>query len=157
MLAGIEAELTKCGKEVPKKVQTNIHTDRNGRKRIFSSSKRERNKKRFKPVNNASKRGRASKRKPLVSDCWTEIDSLLRNNIHEDANENLNLRKLPSEIGKNTQRALTALFASVPLEERGSIRGERTQLFKSIKILGARRVHPDGAGSWKFKGENSFI
>lgn len=106
-------------------------------------------------LNNATKKGKTKSLTPAVQDCLNEINKLLNSNVYEEANNNLGARELPTVTLKDKQKALTALIAAVPLEERGSIRGQKSQILKCIQTLGRGRVHADGAGRWKLKGKNS--
>lgn len=86
-----------------------------------------------------------------------DISSVFHNDIFEVAKESLSLREPPSTTHRDKQKVLTELLASVPLEERKSTHGERSQILKSIKVLGNRRVRADGAGAWTLKGKELFI
>ena len=101
-----------------------------------------------------SKKGRTKKLTPAVNDCLNEIKKLLHINISEEANNNLGARELPTVVLGDKQKALTALIASVPLEERGSVRGQKSQILRCIKNLGPGMVHADRAGKWKLKGKD---
>lgn len=102
-----------------------------------------------------SKKGKTKKLTPVVNDCLNEINKLLHINISEEANNNLGARELPTVVLGDKQKALTALIASVPFEEKGSVRGQKSQILRCIKNLGRGMVHADRGGKWKLKGKDS--
>lgn len=153
MLVGIENELANRKKaRAPKKA---IANNRRPRRKNLNAGKGKVTKRNSKRMNGAGKKSKAKKQTAFADDYADDIDNLLHSNVYEDANNNQGLRELPSITHKDKQKALTALLASVPLEERGSTRGEKSQILKSIKALGSRRVGADGAGKWRMKGKDS--
>ena len=48
--------------------------------------------------------------------------------------------------------ALKALLAGVPLEGQREARSDRANIIRASRLLGFRRVSPDGLGAWKLKG-----
>lgn len=154
MLAGMEHVLASS----EKKEQQNQTTSKtpNRRKKHEKSphaSKGKVTKRNLRRSNNSSKKGKTKTQPLAVNDCLNEINKLLHSNIYEEANNNLGARELPTTVLKDKRKALTALVASVSLEERGSIRGQKGQILRCIQNLGPGRVRADGAGSWKLKGK----
>ena len=129
--------------------------NRKPRRKNLNAGKGKATKKPSKRINGAGKKCKARKQTTSVDDYADDIDNLLHSNVYEDANNNLGSRELPSITYKDKHKALTALLASVPLEERGSIRGERTKILNYIKSLCSQRVRADGAGKWIMKGKDS--
>jgi hypothetical protein len=86
--------------------------------------------------NTPRKKHKAKKPTSHGEGCLDNINSLLDSNVYEDANNNLGSYELPTVTSKDKQKALTALIASVPQEEKGNIRGEKAQILRCIKNLG---------------------
>lgn len=153
MLAGIENLIANCEKtKGQNQTVTEAPNYRKAHEKNSHTSKvkaTERNSRRI------GKKGKTKMQAPAVNDCLNEINKLLNSNLYEEANNNLGCRALPAITFKNKQKALTALVAGVPLEERGSIRGQKSQILQCTQTLGRGRVSADGAGHWKLKGKYS--
>ena len=54
-------------------------------------------------------------------------------------------------------KALKALLAGVPLEDRREARGRKADILRSSKVLGKGKVSADGNGNWNFKGMKSHL
>lgn len=104
--------------------------------------------------NKARKQRKAKKPTSHGNGCLDNINSLLDSNVYEDANNNLGSYELPTVTSKDKQKALTALIANVPQEEKRGIRGERAHILRCIKRLGSIKIQADGAGLWKMKGKS---
>lgn len=161
MLAGIEDVLANCEKTGGQnQTTTKTPNDRKTHGKDAEASKGKATQRNSRRKKEARKKGKAKMPAHLtddsLKDCLNDINSLLHSNFSEEANNNIGSRELPTVTSKDKQKALTALLASVPLEERGSIRGERSQILQNIKTLSTHRVRADGAGRWKMKGKESF-
>ena len=95
------------------------------------------------------------KAKKAKSGRLTDIASLLMNNYYEDANRNLNRPDLAVVTHTRKDKALKALLAGVPLDDRGSARGDKTNILEATMTLG--NVRADGNGQWKLKGMKSSL
>lgn len=156
MRVGIEGELaTRKKARAPRRTTASMTNNRKPRKKNSNAGKGKGTKKTSNRINGASKKSKAKKQTTFVEDYADDIDNLLHSNVYEDANNNLGSHELPSITYKDKQKALTALLASVPLEEKRSSRGERSQILRDIKSLGSHRVRADGKGKWRMKGKDS--
>lgn len=85
----------------------------------------------------------------------TDFASLMMNNYYEDANRNLDRPDPAVVTHTNKDKALKALLAGVPLDDRGSARGDKTNILEATMTLG--NVRADGKGQWKLKGMKSSL
>ena len=156
MLAGIEEVLENCEKKKGRN-QTTARTPKQRKTPEKSShtSKAKAIKGNSRRTNTTSKKRKTKTLAPEVNDCLKEINKLLNSNVYAEANDNIGARELPTVTLKDKKKALTALVAGVPLEERGSIRGQKGQILQCTQTLGRGRVRADGAGMWKLKGKLS--
>lgn len=84
-----------------------------------------------------------------------DFASLTMCNIYEDANRNLDRPDLAVVTHTDKDKALKALLAGVPLDDRGSTRGEKSNILKATKTLG--NVRADGNGRWRLKGMKTSL
>lgn len=154
MLAGMEQILANSKKKEGQKQTTSKTPNRRKTdEKSLHTSRGKTAKRNSRRSNNTSKKDKTKTQAPAAQDCLKEINELLYSNIYDEANNNLGARELPTVTLKDKQKALTALIASVPLEDRGSVRGDRSTILKCIQNLGSSRVRADGKGNWKFKGK----
>jgi hypothetical protein len=148
-LVGMEADLTtRENKNFQKLVRTRRLKGKTTEKKHLNASKGKTGKR------NPSK---TKKLGPLHHGMVDHVASLLHSNVFEEANDNLGSHELPTVTHKDKHKALTELLASVPLEEKESARGERSQILRSIRSLGSKKVFADGAGMWRMKGRFCFV
>ena len=86
-------------------------------------------------------------------------NELLRTNtIFEDARANLNKRDQPS-LGtvKDKRKALQALIASIPEDQRDLYVGEKVDLEKATRAFNAGTMRSDGKGGFVLKGMQSSL
>lgn len=168
MLAGIEGILAGCEKMMNQN-QTNTTTTtktttttttktprhRKAHNKNSQASTEKNTKRRPRQTKAACKKSKTKNLKPVISDCLDEINKLLNSNPQEEAKKNTGSHSLPVVNLKDKHKALTALVASVPLEERGNSRGQRSQILRDIQTLGRGRASANGQGDWKFQGKQS--
>ena len=65
------------------------------------------------------------------------------------------LPALGVDNAKTKSMALKALLAGVPLENQREARTDKAAILRATRLLGFRRVSPDGLGAWKLKGNLS--
>lgn len=155
MLAGIELFLAKF-QETEGQTQTIVEAPNHGKaqEKTLRTSKGKVYKTTSRRIENARKKAKSKKQAAMKADCLNDINKLLNSDIYEEANNNQGCRELPAITLKDKRKALTALIADIPLEQRGNIRGQKTQILKCVAALGRGRVRLDGEGGWKFKGES---
>lgn len=139
-----EAKTSKKAPEGRKKHKKSL----NGGKRTKSTGNRRAKEK----MKTATQKKKAKKAK---SGRLTDVASLLMNNYYEDANRNLNRPDLAVVTHTRKDKALKALLAGVPLDDRSSARGDKTNILEATMTLG--NVRADGNGQWKLKGMKSSL
>ncbi len=137
MLAGIEAVLLKDQLRIEDqaaKVAGNVgkKTSRKGRKPDLSTKR--------------TKTGRMN-----------NIGSLTTSNIYEDSNANLDRQALPVITEKKKKEFMASLIANIPLEDKKQANSDRIDILRASRILGPRKVSPDGNGNWTFKGMKTSL
>lgn len=100
--------------------------------------------------NHLVKKKKAKKPRPGQAGYLNDFASLTTSNIYEDANRNMDRPDLALVTHTNKEKALKAFLAGVPIDDRDSARGEKTNILKATKTLG--NVRADGNGKWKLKG-----
>ena len=155
MLAGIEIFLAKF-QEKEGQTQAIVEPPNHGeaQEKTLYTSKGKFSKATSRRIKNARKKAKSRKQAAMEADCLNDINKLLNSNIYEEANNNQGCRELPAITLKDKRKALTALVADIPLEQRGNIRGQKAQILRCIMTLGRGRVRADGEGGWKFKGKS---
>lgn len=145
MLAGIEATLFRERMKHELKISKIIEAEdaKHGKKK--GSQKR-------KPENTMDLSPKRTKTGRM-----SNISSLVSGNIYEDSNMNLEKAVLPVISEKKKKEFMTELLASVPLEEKKQANKDRIDIITASRILGSRKVKPDGKGDWSFKGMKSSL
>lgn len=109
----------------------------------------------------AAKKPKPNRRVPPRKIEMLNMGSLIRNDIVGDAKANQGLRQQPSlGAGKDKQKALKALIASIPEDERSTARGEKQELSKACSVFswkGRGSMKADEENGWKLKGMTSSL
>ena len=88
----------------------------------------------------------------------TNLGSLGRSNVVQDAQANADRPEIPTFSSKNKQKALQQLIASIPSTESGSYGSDSTMVIEATKkFRGHGVVRSDGQGGWKLKGMRSSL
>lgn len=148
MLAGIEDYLlrdTKHRGREPKASKKAPDSRQNHKKSLNVGEK-------SKPTRAPSAKKKSKVKKPRLGQrgFLSDFNSLITSNVYEDANRNIDRPDLAVVTHTNKEKALKAFLAGVPLEERGSARGDKTSILKATKTLG--NVRADGNGKWRLRG-----
>ena len=163
MMAGMEEALSK-GNKASKK-QSNPHGSKS-RKDKSAKSEKSASKKSKATGKGTRKAGKGMRKGKPSSDTemqttkgkkrrrkMVDVESLFSNNVYTAANSNVGAVALPVVTEKTKNDALKALLASVPIEDRKAIRGEKKHIIDATRTLGKYKVRPDGKGGWKLKGK----
>ena len=110
-----------------------------------------------KPAAAKTAKERTSNAKPKKPTLFRDVGSLLSSNVYTDANANLDKQEAPLMTEKRKDDALKQLVASVPLEDQRMASRETQHVLKATKVLGLRKVSPDGNGKWLLKGMKSAL
>ena len=145
MLAGIEASILKDQKRIEEKATKAADAGSAGNG-FGQASKKAR---KAKPPDLSAKRTQTGR--------MNNIGSLTTSNIYEDSNANLDRQALPVTTEKKKQEFLSSLIANIPLEDKKQANSDRIDILKASKLLGLRKVVPDGHGNWAFKGMKSSL
>ncbi|MCJ1435588.1 hypothetical protein MMC27_004962 [Xylographa pallens] len=156
-MAGIEEEIAKNEKATKK-------NNRPGRKRAtpktaFKTGPKGKGAKpcKAKPAAAKTAKEKKSNSKTKKPTLFRDVRSLLSSNVYADANANLDKQAAPLMTEKRKDDALKQLVASVPLEDQTMASRETQHILKATKVLGPRKVSPDGNGKWLFKGMISAL
>ena len=87
----------------------------------------------------------------------SNIRSLTKSNVYDDSNANLEKQLLPTVSETKKKDFLTSLIAEILPEEKKRANQDRIDILKATKVLGDRKVRPDGRGSWSFTGMRSSL
>ena len=98
-------------------------------------------------------RPKVPKPNPNRTNYLNQLGGLMPGNVYDDANANLAKRQLATTNTTKKMEALAGLLAGIDNDDLPSAQREKNRLDRSMKILGKRRVKPDGEGKWKFKGD----
>ena len=99
---------------------------------------------------------KTSKKKIAKPTLFRDVNSLFSSNVYTEANQNLD-KTIPMSSSKKKQEALQQLISSVPLEDARMASREKNFILKATITLGKRKVKPDGAGGWTFRGFRSSL
>ncbi|MCJ1402525.1 hypothetical protein MMC11_005745 [Xylographa trunciseda] len=153
-MAGIDEEIAKNDKATKKK---NGPGGKKGASKAASKrgpNARGDKSRKEKPATSKTAKKKDPKPKPTL---FRDVGSLLSSNVYVDANANLDKREAPVMTEKRKDDALKQLVASVPLEDRRMASLEKQHILNATKVLGMRKVRPDGNGKWAFKGMKSAL
>ncbi len=144
MLAGIEASILKDQKRIEDKAAKAADAEAgNGGKRASRKSRK------AKAPDLSAKRTATGR--------MNNIGSLVTSNIYEDSNANLDRQALPVITEKKKKEFMSSLIANIPLEDFKQANNDRIDILKASRLLGSRKVIPDGEGNWKLKGLKSSL
>ena len=113
-------------------------------------------KKSSKGRNSKASQPKTSKKKITKPTLFRDVNSLFSSNVYTEANQNLD-KTLPVMDAKRKTEALQQLISSVPLEDARMASREKEFILKATITLGKRKVKPDGAGGWTFRGFRSSL
>ncbi|KAG7005506.1 DNA replication licensing factor mcm6 [Physcia stellaris] len=105
----------------------------------------------------AKAKAKARKPNPYRAGYLNDLSSLLSHNVYSDANANLSKRKLAVTDATRKKDALAGLLAGIDNEDIALARQEKNHIDRSTRVLGIRKVRPDGKGQWKLKGMISSL
>lgn len=101
---------------------------------------------------------RVTKPKTRTPSRLTNLASLGRSNIVEDAQANADKPGCPTFTSKNKKKALQELLASIPSAETGTCRSDGAAVHEATKKFnGKGAMRSDGEGGWKLKGMRSSL
>lgn len=160
MRVGIESFLreNEKKKKASKKVSKKASEGRKRQKKSLNPGKKSRPTRKpsaKKDKKTGTQKKKANAPRPGHAGYLADYASLTSSNVYEDANRNLDRPDLAIVTHTNKEKALKAFLAGVPIDDRGSTRGEKTNILKATKILG--NVRADGTGKWKVKGMKSSL
>lgn len=110
----------------------------------------------------ATERGKKRRPKPK-GPVLSNVQSLYTSNFISDAqagSSNANKLAQPgfsAATGRNRDKALKELLASIPAEEKKTASIDKKALYKSCQSFSGRRCQPDGAGGWRVSGMKSSL
>ena len=145
MLAGIEAVLLRDRKRIEDQTTKKAEAEA-AQSGLNKSSKRKKKQQKSYDSAKRTKTGRMN-----------NVGSLMKSNIYEDSNANLDKQSLPLVTEKKKKDFMTSLIANIPLEDQKQANQDRIDIVKASKILALRKVVPDGKGNWAFKGMKSSL
>lgn len=96
------------------------------------------------------KKKRASKR-AKTSRHEVDFDGLFSADVVANAHANATLPDVPTMTGKDKEKALTQLVASIPSSDRAEAKSDKRLVLESSKKFNAK-ARSDGKGGWKIKG-----
>ena len=142
MRAGIEAHLLRDQKRIEDKVAkvAEVEEVRTGGKKASKKAK---------APDLSAKRTKTGR--------MNNIGSLLTSNIYEDSNANLERQALPVITERKKKDFMSSLIANIPLEDQKQAKSDKIDILNASKLLGSRKVVPDGHGNWTFKGMKSSL
>lgn len=110
----------------------------------------------------AAKKSRTSRGGPPRNNAeMLDMGSLIRNDVVADARANQGLREQPGFAGlKNKAKALTALLASIPAEDRDTGIGMKKKMdlaCRAFSSSGKGSMQADGVNGWRLKGMSSSL
>lgn len=155
MLVGIEDFLAEKSKQGGRKAKASKKAPEGRRKHKKSLKVGKTSKSTQSPSARKKDTGTQKEPRPGQLGYLNDFASLTTSNVYEDANQNLNRPELAVVSHTNKNKALKAFLAGVPLDDRNSTRGEKTNILKATKTLG--NVRADGNGKWKLKGMRSSL
>ena len=140
-----------------KKVTKEGHQQKKNQKvkKPAASSKATSKLKKSSAAKKAKAKGKARKPNPYRAGYLNDLSSLLSHNVYSDANANLSKRKLAVTGATRKKDALAGLLAGIDNEDIALARQEKNHIDRSTRVLGIRKVRPDGKGQWKLKGNLS--
>lgn len=80
-----------------------------------------------------------------------DLDDLFSANVVTNAHESSSMSEIPKMIGKDKQKALTQLVASIPSENQAEAKSDKQIILDSSRKF-TRPARSDGQGGWKIKG-----
>lgn len=97
-------------------------------------------------------------KKPTKQPVLSNVGSLGRSNIVQDAQANADKPDMPTFSSKVKSTALQQLIASIPSAEDGSHTSDKAAVLAATKkFKGCGSVKSDGQGGWKLKGMRSSL
>jgi len=124
------------------------------KRRAPATSSEPRPRKRRSAKDSPSKPVKKRAKQPILSN----LSSLGRSNIIEEAQANANKPDMPTFSSKNKQQALQQLIASIPSTENGAHASDKAAVLDATKkFKGRGAVKADGQGKWKLKGMRSSL
>ena len=92
-----------------------------------------------------------------TKDHRNDLGDLLTSNVFDDATANNDRDALPVWSETDKRKAMTAIVASVPLENKQEARDDKATILRATKTLAPRKVTADGQGGWKLQGMASSL
>lgn len=92
-----------------------------------------------------------------VSSYQNHFGDLLTSNVFDDATANNDRDALPVSSETNKRKAMKAIVASVPLENKREAKDDEAAILKATVTLASRKVTADGQGGWKLQGMASSL
>jgi hypothetical protein len=124
------------------------------KRRVPANSNEHPPKKKRDTKNGTTKSIKKGTKQPILSN----LHSLGRSNIVQDARANADKPDMPTFSSKNKTTALQELIASIPSAEDGSHASDKAAVLAATKkFKGRGSVRSDGQGGWKLKGMRSSL
>lgn len=162
MMAGMEEAITKGNKASKKQSNprgSNSRKDKSAKSEKSKSKKPKATGKGTRETSKCTRKGNPSsdtqmqtRKEKKRGRKMMNFESMLSNNVYTSANSNVGVAALPIVTEKNKTEALKALLASVPIEDRKAISGEKQHIIDATRTLGKYKVRSDGKGGWKLNG-----
>lgn len=86
-----------------------------------------------------------------------DIGNIMNSNVFDDALANNDRNALPVTSEMDKRKAMKAILACVPLENKQEAQDDRTAILKATVTLAARKITADGQGGWKLQGMASSL
>lgn len=152
-LAGIEPILQKDREKLEREKLDKDAADIEGADATQHKSKPTKDKK----GQRATPKSKFAKKKSTETGCASVVNSLFNSNVYKDANANLGVPTLPVISEKRKKDAVTSILASASSVGKKKNTSDMNDILKATKILGLRKVLPDGNGNWAFKGMRTSL
>lgn len=104
-----------------------------------------------------SKNSRSKKSNRKVNGHRNDVLDLLTSNVFNEALANNDRDALPVSSETNKRRAMKAIIANVPLENKQEAKDDEATILKATVTLAPRKVTADGKGGWKLQGMASSL
>lgn len=103
------------------------------------------------------KKGGPKKSNRKANGHWNDVGNLLYNNVFDDATANNDRDALPVSSETDKRKAMKAIVANVPLENKREAKDDKAAILKATVTLASRKVTADGQGGWKLQGMASSL